>query len=862
MNFVKSVIVVSMFAVSIVGNVLAQEIINAPNVIKEYKGSNSGDPQDRSGAEQQWVRSEEEQVIINEMKVMKASGNPAFRERFLELQRRLERINGREVTKPAERYDGGVAAISEENPDPMTITNVRVRSTGSSVVKGLATVTEKLGTTAGRIWLVVAYGQLANVRDSLYVYRSDNHGATWTPYALAWLGGTDKINYDDIDMELIENSTGEKYLYVVYGIRADGGTGRWFAGGLVLQTPTFAGSLFAFSWPGDDPTKRYYRPRITSDNALYPSIAYLYIVCSFDSAVGTSRHNYQVYTRCLNPYTVSPSFTYMTGKFFWHTTTPTQRDLHSDIAYFQNGNDSVITVYSNVPDTNSLFFAKADIFGGPGGNVAAGGFIGGSEPNDWKQFARISSNSNANGSVICVFRQLTSGNWNVKYFRTTNFGNFNTIAGQSILWGSSANPNYQPDIVGERNSSVHYFAFNTIASQDSAHYVKVTSGGITTHIRQMNSLRYISGIQGPKPGIRHVAGDSCLVLYSASGPFDAWVAYGCSPPIVTQLDTLLVIYPDSTTGTATNQAYKRADRDTTNLYLAQYYTGPVRRVYIDTSGAALPNLENYRTILYVESSFDALVSRYLGVAARTALKNWLNAGGPTDKRKLAMIGADLGYNYSRTGSAALDTTLAHQMLRFVYRLDNANLQGSITGEAVNTGQVFAYNTGVGGFWPDGCLPRTAAGVSVLYRYTGRTANDSVAGIGYNTTGYISACLFQDPRYFSGTFGPVLRSLLQYSTITDVRNLSVEVPGDFALMQNFPNPFNPVTSIRFSIPRQVNVSLKIYDILGREVTTLVNEVKQAGTYEITWDASSVASGVYFYRFIAGEFRDVRKMMVLK
>ena len=70
-----------------------------------------------------------------------------------------------------------------------------------------------------------------------------------------------------------------------------------------------------------------------------------------------------------------------------------------------------------------------------------------------------------------------------------------------------------------------------------------------------------------------------------------------------------------------------------------------------------------------------------------------------------------------------------------------------------------------------------------------------------------------------------------------------IPKQFSLSQNYPNPFNPATTIKFALPKDVNVTLKIYDLLGREVKTLVNEIKKSGYYEVSFDGSSLASGIY-------------------
>jgi len=99
--------------------------------------------------------------------------------------------------------------------------------------------------------------------------------------------------------------------------------------------------------------------------------------------------------------------------------------------------------------------------------------------------------------------------------------------------------------------------------------------------------------------------------------------------------------------------------------------------------------------------------------------------------------------------------------------------------------------------------------------------------------------------------------------------SPELPKDYSLEQNYPNPFNPTTKIKYSIPVETrhasslqNVQLKIYDILGNEVVTLVNEQKAAGNYEVDFNANGYSSGVYYYQLRAGEFVQSKKMVLIK
>jgi hypothetical protein len=103
-----------------------------------------------------------------------------------------------------------------------------------------------------------------------------------------------------------------------------------------------------------------------------------------------------------------------------------------------------------------------------------------------------------------------------------------------------------------------------------------------------------------------------------------------------------------------------------------------------------------------------------------------------------------------------------------------------------------------------------------------------------------------------------------SEVTDVRSKASPVPENFSLEPNYPNPFNPVTVIQFSIPAgtHTRVSLRVYDLLGREVAVLVDESKEPGRYEVRFDGSNLSSGVYFCRLTADQYVQTRKMSLLR
>lgn len=105
--------------------------------------------------------------------------------------------------------------------------------------------------------------------------------------------------------------------------------------------------------------------------------------------------------------------------------------------------------------------------------------------------------------------------------------------------------------------------------------------------------------------------------------------------------------------------------------------------------------------------------------------------------------------------------------------------------------------------------------------------------------------------------------LSLATDTDIQNQpGAMVPAEFELLQNYPNPFNPTTKIKFLNKKSGNVSLKIYDILGNEIANLVNDHLSAGTYEVTFDASQLASGTYLYRLQIESFVETKKMILLR
>ncbi|MCZ7616705.1 MAG: T9SS type A sorting domain-containing protein [Ignavibacteriaceae bacterium] len=126
--------------------------------------------------------------------------------------------------------------------------------------------------------------------------------------------------------------------------------------------------------------------------------------------------------------------------------------------------------------------------------------------------------------------------------------------------------------------------------------------------------------------------------------------------------------------------------------------------------------------------------------------------------------------------------------------------------------------------------------------------------GFGTTTEPKSYSFIDSKLETGNYNYRLKQIdLDGSfAYSNTINIKIEQPFVFTLDQNYPNPFNPVTSIQYAIANKQFVKLIVYDVLGNEIAVLVNEEKPAGKYEVSWNASNLASGVYIYRLQSGLF----------
>ena len=141
---------------------------------------------------------------------------------------------------------------------------------------------------------------------------------------------------------------------------------------------------------------------------------------------------------------------------------------------------------------------------------------------------------------------------------------------------------------------------------------------------------------------------------------------------------------------------------------------------------------------------------------------------------------------------------------------------------------------------------------------GATWKDVSGGLKVNK---VKALCQLGPYLIAGTNNGIWRITLQ-QLLTAIEDNQSKLTNNFSLLQNFPNPFNPSTNINYSVPKASIVTIKVYNMLGKELTTLVNEEKSAGNYSVKFNGKQLSSGIYFYKMLAGSFVETKKLILMK
>jgi hypothetical protein len=215
--------------------------------------------------------------------------------------------------------------------------------------------------------------------------------------------------------------------------------------------------------------------------------------------------------------------------------------------------------------------------------------------------------------------------------------------------------------------------------------------------------------------------------------------------------------------------------------------------------------------------------------------------------------------------AAVDTAIVIATLKGIYVFD-----GDSTWLPRNNGLPISDTT-----WLASCIFATSD--SLLFAYLSSTSATVYSKQIYATSDVGKTWIQVNDSVFSGASVTAMATTGKYlfagtqmggwripiaDVITSVRDNRPHVPSQYILYQNYPNPFNPTTVIAYSLPAPAAVTLKVYDLLGREIKTLVNERQNAGQHSMTFDGSNYPSGVYFYRLQAGTYSQTKKLIELK
>ncbi len=173
-----------------------------------------------------------------------------------------------------------------------------------------------------------------------------------------------------------------------------------------------------------------------------------------------------------------------------------------------------------------------------------------------------------------------------------------------------------------------------------------------------------------------------------------------------------------------------------------------------------------------------------------------------------------------------------------------------------------------------CLgPKTCNGITTqnVFSITTQVKTFTFNGVTYGGTNYaknigrISSCSGEPPPciFFSELRGCIINGIIYGdTTVTAINQNSNTIPEKYFLSQNYPNPFNPTTKIRFQVPVNSFVTLVVYDVLGKNVQSLVNEHLQQGNYDFNWNAENFPSGIYYYKLTSESFSETKKMILLK
>ena len=609
--------------------------------------------------------SQSELDIINRMSEIKQNESGSG-EDLVQLQKQLESSSGATSTKNAESSFCRMVLPSGRS----ALSYFEIFNGG--YIAATALQIEQRGATAGRIWIAAGFAAADTGAgaspDTLALYYSDDNGSTFTLFVKTVFSPANKINFDDLDMEIIEPVSGEKFIYMVFGYTTLGYTGQNLVGYTIVRTPTPAVFGSTMLPPGYTSSNKYFKPRITSDNAKFPSVPYVFVSLMQDSVVGVDTYSMSKLCWILSPYNMNPALTYLPFPAFGHgfPLGPAINGTCFDNAFFNNGFDSLIFVLSEVPDFRQdlYIFTQNSITPGypvyletlaPTGNEL--------------HHARIAANGGANQKKIAIIYSdnfSNSGDWDQYVLRSSDRSNwFNDNFEYSSVYDSKFG-----EIIGRRNADGSFaIAFkNTIGDLENASYGSYNGNFNVSSFTHRANPDYGNSIIGPKPGFRYLNGDSCL--YNWNYYYTANISSNCSDI------GLYLRYANQ--GFYDDVLDNHSITDIVRVYLADQ-NPPYN--FVDT---AVMYLE--RNLLLNEVSFYNAPpgDYYLVLKHRNALETW--SASPVT------VSDNPGfYDFTASSSAAYGDNMILKGTRWCFYSGDVDQDGTIDGTDLQTIDNDAYN---------------------------------------------------------------------------------------------------------------------------------------------------------------------------
>lgn len=450
------------------------------------------------------IRTEAELTIIEQMNMLKKDES-ASGDEILSLQKQLENISG--ATSTASASESFCRMIP---PDGRAYPNSSVIYDGFYVACTSIQV-EQRGTTAGRIWAAIGITDAdtgaGSSGDTLILFYSDNGGNSYTQYVKTAFSPANKINFDDLDMEIFEPVSGDKYIYMVFGYTTSGYFGQNLIGYTIVRTPSLAVFGSTFTPPGFNASNRYTRPKISSDNSRYASVPYAFITYVQDSTDGSFTYSLSKQSWILSPYNMNPAITYVAAPLFTIAGPSINSGMCMDLAYFHNGSDSIIYCLSEAPNFQTNIYTYTINSNTPGNPT----FVESFTPTGYDlQHARIAANGGTDQKKIAIIyseNYNNSGDWDQYVIRTSNRINW-TIDNFEF---SSIYNSRQGEIMGRRNANGSFsLAFhNVLGSLQNMTYASYSGEFSVSNYTHRANPDFAYSLCSPKPAFKYVSGDSC-----------------------------------------------------------------------------------------------------------------------------------------------------------------------------------------------------------------------------------------------------------------------------------------------------------------------------------------------------------------